>query len=102
MDKIHMVQEVVLAVQNVLEEIANIGERVKKYFNRSVFLLELWIHYQFILNATFWEHRIDLIFFPQHIQLVRPILIGVDLLGAVRLNGTIIFYPTAIYCAGMG
>lgn len=38
MDKIHMVQEVVLAVQNVLEEIANIGERVKKYFNHSVFL----------------------------------------------------------------
>lgn len=30
MDKIHMVQEVVLVVQNVLEEIANIGERVKK------------------------------------------------------------------------
>ncbi|MEQ2178435.1 hypothetical protein GOODEAATRI_013986 [Goodea atripinnis] len=27
MDKIHMVQEVVLVVQNVLEEIANIGER---------------------------------------------------------------------------
>lgn len=30
MDKIHMVQEVVLVVQNVLEEIANIGERTKK------------------------------------------------------------------------
>lgn len=30
MDKIHMVQEVVMAVQNVLEEIANIGERMKK------------------------------------------------------------------------
>lgn len=30
MDKIHMVQEVVLAVQNALEEIANIGERIKK------------------------------------------------------------------------
>lgn len=30
MDKIHMVQEVVLAVQNVLEEVANIGERIKK------------------------------------------------------------------------
>lgn len=30
MDKIHMVQEVVLAVQNVLEEIAMIGERLKK------------------------------------------------------------------------
>ncbi|KAJ0069466.1 hypothetical protein NL108_006054, partial [Boleophthalmus pectinirostris] len=36
MDKIHMVQEVVLAVQNVLEEIANIGERVKNIFNWSV------------------------------------------------------------------
>uniref|UniRef100_A0AAV2KRW1 C2 domain-containing protein n=1 Tax=Knipowitschia caucasica TaxID=637954 RepID=A0AAV2KRW1_KNICA len=35
-DKIHMVQEVVLAVQNVLEEIANIGERVKNIFNWSV------------------------------------------------------------------
>ncbi|KAM7396678.1 hypothetical protein PAMP_019702 [Pampus punctatissimus] len=30
MDKIYMVQEVVMAVQNVLEEIANIGERIKK------------------------------------------------------------------------
>ncbi|KAK2842232.1 hypothetical protein Q5P01_012432 [Channa striata] len=36
MDKIHMVQEVVLAVQNVLEEIANIGERAKNIFNWSV------------------------------------------------------------------
>lgn len=30
MDKIHMVQEVVLVVQTVLEELANIGERIKK------------------------------------------------------------------------
>ncbi|XP_033997476.1 multiple C2 and transmembrane domain-containing protein 2 isoform X1 [Trematomus bernacchii] len=36
MDKIHMVQEVVLVVQNVLEEIANIGERIKNIFNWSV------------------------------------------------------------------
>ncbi|XP_032379777.1 multiple C2 and transmembrane domain-containing protein 2 [Etheostoma spectabile] len=36
MDKIHMVQEVVLAVQNVLEEIANTGERIKNIFNWSV------------------------------------------------------------------
>ncbi|KAG8012627.1 Multiple C2 and transmembrane domain-containing protein 2 [Nibea albiflora] len=36
MDKIHMVQEVVLVVQNVLEELANIGERIKNIFNWSV------------------------------------------------------------------
>ncbi|XP_074489122.1 multiple C2 and transmembrane domain-containing protein 2 isoform X2 [Sebastes fasciatus] len=36
MDKIHMVQEVVLAVQNVMGEIANIGERTKNVFNWSV------------------------------------------------------------------
>ncbi|KAK1888400.1 Multiple C2 and transmembrane domain containing protein 2 [Dissostichus eleginoides] len=36
MDKIHMVQEVVLVVQNVLDEIANIGERIKNIFNWSV------------------------------------------------------------------
>ncbi|KAM9351988.1 LOW QUALITY PROTEIN: multiple C2 and transmembrane domain-containing protein 2 [Symphorus nematophorus] len=36
MDRIHMVQEVVLVVQNVLEEIANIGERIKNIFNWSV------------------------------------------------------------------
>ncbi|XP_054632867.1 multiple C2 and transmembrane domain-containing protein 2 isoform X2 [Dunckerocampus dactyliophorus] len=36
MEKIHMVQEVVLAVQNILEEIASIGERVKNIFNWSV------------------------------------------------------------------
>ncbi|KAM4572918.1 multiple C2 and transmembrane domain-containing protein 2 isoform 2-T2 [Odontesthes bonariensis] len=36
MDKIHMVQEVVLVVQTVLEEIANIGERIKNIFSWSV------------------------------------------------------------------
>uniref|UniRef100_A0A3Q3W307 C2 domain-containing protein n=1 Tax=Mola mola TaxID=94237 RepID=A0A3Q3W307_MOLML len=36
MDKIHMVQEVVLVVQTVLEEIANIGERIKNVFNWTV------------------------------------------------------------------
>ncbi|XP_035012108.1 multiple C2 and transmembrane domain-containing protein 2 isoform X1 [Hippoglossus stenolepis] len=36
MDKIHMVQEVVLVVQNVLDEISNIGERFKNIFNWSV------------------------------------------------------------------
>ncbi|XP_029377993.1 multiple C2 and transmembrane domain-containing protein 2 isoform X1 [Echeneis naucrates] len=36
MDKIYMVQEVVLVVQNVLEELANIGERVKNIVNWSV------------------------------------------------------------------
>ncbi|XP_019720963.1 multiple C2 and transmembrane domain-containing protein 2 isoform X2 [Hippocampus comes] len=36
MDKIHMVQEVVLTVQNILEELANIGERTKNLFNWSV------------------------------------------------------------------
>ncbi|XP_077373203.1 multiple C2 and transmembrane domain-containing protein 2-like isoform X2 [Festucalex cinctus] len=36
MEKIHMVQEVVLTVQNVLEELANVGERTKNLFNWSV------------------------------------------------------------------
>ncbi|XP_029008653.1 multiple C2 and transmembrane domain-containing protein 2 isoform X2 [Betta splendens] len=36
MDKIHMVQEIVLTVQSLLDEIANIGERVKNIFNWSV------------------------------------------------------------------
>ncbi|XP_072241231.1 multiple C2 and transmembrane domain-containing protein 2 [Leuresthes tenuis] len=36
MDKIHMVQEVVLVVQTLLEEIANIGERIKNIFSWSV------------------------------------------------------------------
>ncbi|XP_068170218.1 multiple C2 and transmembrane domain-containing protein 2 isoform X2 [Antennarius striatus] len=36
MDKIHMVQEVVLAVQTILEEIADIGEEIKNIFNWSV------------------------------------------------------------------
>ncbi|XP_068458844.1 multiple C2 and transmembrane domain-containing protein 2 [Clinocottus analis] len=35
-DKIYMVQEVVLVVQNILEEIANIGERIKNIINWSV------------------------------------------------------------------
>uniref|UniRef100_A0AAR2LIV9 C2 domain-containing protein n=1 Tax=Pygocentrus nattereri TaxID=42514 RepID=A0AAR2LIV9_PYGNA len=36
MEKIHMVQEIVLTVQNILEEVACIGERVKNTFNWSV------------------------------------------------------------------
>uniref|UniRef100_A0A8C7ZLV2 Multiple C2 domains, transmembrane 2a n=1 Tax=Oryzias sinensis TaxID=183150 RepID=A0A8C7ZLV2_9TELE len=36
MDKIHMVQEVVLVVQTSLEEVANMGERIKNIFNWSV------------------------------------------------------------------
>ncbi|KAM4618256.1 multiple C2 and transmembrane domain-containing protein 2 [Polymixia lowei] len=36
MEKIHMVQEVVITVQNILEEIASIGERIKNTFNWSV------------------------------------------------------------------
>ncbi|KAL0968270.1 hypothetical protein UPYG_G00264580 [Umbra pygmaea] len=36
MDKIHMVQEIVITVQNILDEIACIGERVKNMFNWSV------------------------------------------------------------------
>ncbi|XP_036417637.1 multiple C2 and transmembrane domain-containing protein 2 [Colossoma macropomum] len=36
MEKIHMIQEIVLTVQNVLDEVACIGERVKNTFNWSV------------------------------------------------------------------
>ncbi|KAJ7999370.1 hypothetical protein DPEC_G00193690 [Dallia pectoralis] len=36
MEKIHMVQETVITVQNLLEEIASFGERIKNTFNWSV------------------------------------------------------------------
>ncbi|KAG5270040.1 hypothetical protein AALO_G00187960 [Alosa alosa] len=36
MEKIHMVQEIVITVQNILEEIASFGERIKNTFNWSV------------------------------------------------------------------
>uniref|UniRef100_A0A8C9SCW2 Multiple C2 and transmembrane domain containing 2 n=2 Tax=Scleropages formosus TaxID=113540 RepID=A0A8C9SCW2_SCLFO len=36
MEKIHMVQEILLTVQNTLEEIACLGERIKNTFNWSV------------------------------------------------------------------
>ncbi|XP_035654477.1 multiple C2 and transmembrane domain-containing protein 2-like isoform X1 [Oncorhynchus keta] len=36
MEKIHMVQEIIITVQNILDEIACIGERVKNTFNWSV------------------------------------------------------------------
>ncbi|XP_072515956.1 multiple C2 and transmembrane domain-containing protein 2 isoform X2 [Salminus brasiliensis] len=35
-DKIHMVQEIVITVQNLLEEIASLAERIKNMFNWSV------------------------------------------------------------------
>uniref|UniRef100_A0A4W5NBF7 Multiple C2 and transmembrane domain containing 2 n=1 Tax=Hucho hucho TaxID=62062 RepID=A0A4W5NBF7_9TELE len=36
MEKIHMVQEIIITVQNILDEIACVGERVKNTFNWSV------------------------------------------------------------------
>ncbi|KAI5098254.1 multiple C2 and transmembrane domain-containing protein 2, partial [Silurus meridionalis] len=41
MEKIYMVQEIVLTVQSVLDEIASIGERVKNTFNWSVPFLSI-------------------------------------------------------------
>nr|QEN96202.1 multiple C2 domain and transmembrane region protein 2a variant 3 [Danio rerio] len=41
MEKIHMVQEIVLTVQSTLDEVACIGERVKNTFNWSVPFLSL-------------------------------------------------------------
>lgn len=43
MEKIHMVQEIVITVQNLLDEIASFGERIKKYtsvVNRKVRVLD--------------------------------------------------------------
>ncbi|XP_031425019.1 multiple C2 and transmembrane domain-containing protein 2 isoform X2 [Clupea harengus] len=36
MEKIHMVQDIVITVQNILEEVASFGERIKNTFNWSV------------------------------------------------------------------
>lgn len=30
-DKIHMVQDIIITLQNLLDEVASLGERVKKY-----------------------------------------------------------------------
>lgn len=31
MEKIHMVQEIIITLQNLLDDIASLGERIKKY-----------------------------------------------------------------------
>ncbi|XP_017321945.1 multiple C2 and transmembrane domain-containing protein 2 [Ictalurus punctatus] len=55
MEKIHMVQEIVLTVQSVLDEIASIGERLKNTFNWSVpFLSFLACCVLFIATATLY------------------------------------------------
>ncbi|XP_068170732.1 multiple C2 and transmembrane domain-containing protein 2-like isoform X2 [Antennarius striatus] len=36
MEKIHMVQEIIITLQNLLDEIASVGERIKNTFNWSV------------------------------------------------------------------
>ncbi|XP_076847528.1 multiple C2 and transmembrane domain-containing protein 2 isoform X2 [Brachyhypopomus gauderio] len=55
MEKIHMVQEIVLTVQNVLDEVACIGERVKNTFNWSVpFLSTLACCVLFIATVTLY------------------------------------------------
>uniref|UniRef100_A0A8C8ESI8 C2 domain-containing protein n=1 Tax=Oncorhynchus tshawytscha TaxID=74940 RepID=A0A8C8ESI8_ONCTS len=55
MDKIHMVQEIVITVQNILDEIACTGERVKNTFNWSVpFLSCLACLVLFVATATLY------------------------------------------------
>uniref|UniRef100_A0A674E9Y4 Multiple C2 domains, transmembrane 2a n=1 Tax=Salmo trutta TaxID=8032 RepID=A0A674E9Y4_SALTR len=55
MDKIHMVQEIVITVQSILDEIACIGERVKNTFNWSVpFLSCLACLVLFVATATLY------------------------------------------------
>ncbi|KAK3548644.1 hypothetical protein QTP70_015932 [Hemibagrus guttatus] len=55
MEKIHMVHEIVLTVQCVLDEIASFGERVKNTFNWSVpFLSFLACCVMFIATATLY------------------------------------------------
>uniref|UniRef100_A0A9J8BU10 Multiple C2 domains, transmembrane 2a n=1 Tax=Cyprinus carpio carpio TaxID=630221 RepID=A0A9J8BU10_CYPCA len=55
MEKIHMIQEIVLTVQNTLDEVACIGERVKNTFNWSVpFLSFLACLVLFLLTAALY------------------------------------------------
>uniref|UniRef100_A0A8C2JPG1 Multiple C2 domains, transmembrane 2a n=1 Tax=Cyprinus carpio TaxID=7962 RepID=A0A8C2JPG1_CYPCA len=55
MEKIHMFQEIVLTVQNTLDEVACIGERVKNTFNWSVpFLSFLACLVLFLLTAALY------------------------------------------------
>uniref|UniRef100_A0A671KRD1 Multiple C2 and transmembrane domain-containing protein 2-like n=1 Tax=Sinocyclocheilus anshuiensis TaxID=1608454 RepID=A0A671KRD1_9TELE len=55
MEKIHMVQEIVLTVQNILDEVACIGERVKNTFNWAVpFLLFLTCLVLFLATAALY------------------------------------------------
>ncbi|XP_070828090.1 multiple C2 and transmembrane domain-containing protein 2 isoform X2 [Chaetodon trifascialis] len=73
MDKIHMVQEVVLAVQNVLEEIANIGERIKNIFNWSVpFLSCLACLVLFVATALLYLIPLRYIVLIWDLSLLRP------------------------------
>ncbi|MFT7806715.1 multiple C2 and transmembrane domain-containing protein 2-like [Arapaima gigas] len=52
-EKIHMVQEILLTVQNILEEIACLGERIKNTFNWSVpFLSALACLVLFVASAA--------------------------------------------------
>ncbi|CAL8355638.1 unnamed protein product [Lota lota] len=59
MDKIHMVQEVVLTMQNILDEIASIGERVKNTFNWTVPFCS-WLACLALLLATALAYFIPL------------------------------------------
>ncbi|XP_059420914.1 multiple C2 and transmembrane domain-containing protein 2-like [Carassius carassius] len=55
MEKIHMIQEIVLTVQNTLDEVACIGERVKNTFNWSVpFLSFLACLVLFLVTAALY------------------------------------------------
>ncbi|KAM4597018.1 multiple C2 and transmembrane domain-containing protein 2 isoform 2-T2 [Fundulus diaphanus] len=51
-DKIHMVQDIIITVQNLLDEIASLGERIKNTFNWSVPFLSCLALVVFIIAAV--------------------------------------------------
>ncbi|XP_022535454.2 multiple C2 and transmembrane domain-containing protein 2 [Astyanax mexicanus] len=81
MEKIHMVQEIVLTVQNVLDEVACIGERVKNTFNWSVPFLS------FLASAVLFTATAALYYIP-----FRYIV----LLWGVQKFSKKLIYPNAI------
>ncbi|TNN58752.1 Multiple C2 and transmembrane domain-containing protein 2 [Liparis tanakae] len=59
MDKIHMVQDTILIVQNVLDEVASFGERIKNTFNWSVPFLSCLAFVIFVI-ATILTYYVSL------------------------------------------
>lgn len=96
-EKIHMVQETIITLQNLLDEIASFGERIKK----SVIRCEISSLTQFHLGRTL-VFLMSATCVCQHLQLVDAVPVLPGLAGLCCGCAAVVLYSLALHCLNMG